>query len=222
MFFSTVSTVTPRKFVENSSSYRMGRNRNKPYDAYNKKTIYQNKNNEGITVELNKSHDFMMFPKIDSVWALRKKLYAHKRYNIIQETDSSYADGRYEMQLTLIDTASTRGILVKNVLKGGLLYEIKAQVDTARAPSRFVHEFFDNFTPFDTLIGKDILSDRVPAFFEALRKNDSIVLNGHKYIDFKEKHADTLQKYIADFAYPDDKKHLQSYLIQELGKLNLS
>ncbi len=219
MFFSTVSTVKPRKFVENSTSYMTGRNRPKPYDAYNKKTIYQNKNNEGITVELNKSHDFMMFPGIDSVWALRKKLYAYKRFNIIKEKDSSYADGHHEMQLTLTDTASTRGLLIKNVLKGGLLYEIKAQVDTIDAPSRFVREFFDNFTLLDTLIGKDILSDRAPAFFEALRKNDSIVLNGYSYIDFKEKHVDTLKHYIANFEYPDDKKHLQSHLIQQLGKL---
>ncbi|MDB4293313.1 TraB/GumN family protein [Maribacter sp.] len=219
MFFSTVSTVKPRKFVENSSSYMTGRNRPKPYNAFNKKTIYQNKNNEAITIELNKSHDFMMFPSIDSVWNLRKKLYAYKRFNIIKEKDSSYADGHHELQLTLTDTASRRGVLIKNVLKGGLLYEIKAQVDTVDAPSRFVTEFFDNFTLLDTLIGKDILADRAPAFFEALRKNDSIVLNGYTYIDFKEKHVDSLKHYIANFKYPDDKKHLQAYLIQKLGKL---
>jgi len=219
MFFSTVSTVKPRKFVENSTSYMTGRNRPKPYNAFNKKTIYQNKNNEAVTVELNKSHDFMMFPDIDSVWSLRKKLYAYKRFNIVKEKDSSYADGRHELQLTLTDTASTRGVLIKNVLRGGLLYEIKAQVDTVDAPSRFVTEFFDNFTLMDTLIGKDILSDRAPAFFEALRKNDSIVLNGYTYIDFKEKHVDSLKYYIANFEFPDDKKHLQAYLIQKLGKL---
>ena len=219
MFFSTVSTVKPRKFVENSTSYMTGRNRPKPYNAFNKKTIYQNKNNEAVTVELNKSHDFMMFPNIDSVWALRKKLYAYKRFNIIKEKDSSYADGHHELQLTLTDTASTRGVLIKNVLKGGLLYEIKSQVDTIEAPSRFVTEFFVNFTLLDTLIGKDILTDRAPAFFEAMRKNDSIVLNGYTYIDFKDKHVDSLKHYIANFEYPDDKKHLQAYLIQQLGKL---
>lgn len=219
MFFSTVSTVKPRKFVENSTSYMTGRNRPKPYNAFNKKTIYQNKNNEAVTVELNKSHDFMMFPGIDSLWALRKKQHAYKRFNIVKEKASSYADGRHELQLTLTDTASSRGVIIKNVLKGGLLYEIKAQVDTVDAPSRFVTEFFDNFTLLDTLIGQDILSDRAPAFFEALRKNDSIVLNGYTYIDFKEKHVDSLKHYIANFVYPDDKKHLQAYLIQKLGKM---
>ena len=219
MFFSTVSTVKPRKFVENSTTYMTGRNKPKSYSAFNKKTIYQNKNNEAVTVELNKAHDFMMFPSIDSVWSLRKKLYAYKRFNIVNEKDSTYADGHHEMQLTLTDTASSRGVMIKNVLKGGLLYEIKAQVDTIEAPSRFVTEFFDNFRLIDTLIGRDIISDSAPAFFEALRQNDSIVLKGYTYVNFKEKDVDSLKHYIADFDYPEDKKHLQAYLIQKLGKL---
>ncbi len=218
LFFSTVSTIIPPKFVENSNLYRTGRNRPKPYDAFVKKTVYQNKNNEAITVELNKSHDFMMFPGIDSVWALRKKLYTQK-FNIIKEKDSTYADGHHELILTLVDTASSRGILIKNVLKGGLLYEIKALVDTLEAPSRFVTAFFDNFKLMDTVIGKDILMDKTPAFFNALRNNDSIVHSGFSYINFQKKHIDSLERYISDFEYPDDKRYVQAYLISKLGQL---
>jgi len=123
------------------------------------------------------------------------------------------------LQLTLTDTASVRGIMIKNIVKGGLIYEIKAQVDTVTKPSRFVTEFFDNFKLIDTLIGKDILADQAPEFFNALRQNDSIVLEGYTYIDFKEKHLDSLKYYVSEFEYPDDKKHLQAYLIQKLGKL---
>lgn len=219
MFFSTVSTVEPRKFVENSTTYMTGRNKPKPYSAYTKKTVYQDKNNEAITVELSKSHDFMMFQNIDSVWTLRKKLYANKKFNIIKAKDSSYADGRHELQLLITDSTTVRGVLVKNILKGGLIYELKTQVDTLDQPSRFVTEFFDNFKLADTLIGKSILADQAPAFFKALRKNDSIVLEGYSYIDFKEKHVDSLKHYISQFEYPDDKKHLQAILIQQLGKL---
>ncbi len=219
LFFRTVSSVQPPKFVENSNLYLNGRNRPKPYSAFNKKTIYQNSNNEAVAVSLNKSHDFMMFPDLDSVWNLRKKLYAHERFHVMDEAKSTRADGAEELMLTLTDTASTRGILIKNVLKGGLLYEIKAQVDTVATPSRFVTAFFENFRLMDTLIGKDILTDKTPQFFDALRKNDSIVLNGYTFIDFKEKHVDSLKHYIANFDYPDDKKHIQAYLIQKLGKL---
>ncbi|TFG78942.1 MAG: TraB/GumN family protein [Flavobacteriales bacterium] len=220
MFFSTLSTVKPPKFVESSKMYLNGRNRPKAYEAYNKKTVYQNKNNEAVTVTLNKSHDFMMFPSIDSVWALRKALYGQQRFLIADEKASSFPDGRYELELTLADSASSRGVLIKNVLKGGLLYEVKAQVDTIGAPSRFVSEFFENFVLFDTIIGNDILSDRTYYFFKALRTNDSIVHTGFNFIQFQKKHIDSLKHYIADFTYPDDKKYLQAYLIQQLGKLD--
>ncbi|NHF60488.1 TraB/GumN family protein [Flavobacteriaceae bacterium TP-CH-4] len=219
MFFTTISPVRPPKFVENSNQYLNGRNRPKSYSPYTKKTIYQNRNNEAITVALNKGHDFMMFPDVDSVWTLRKEQYADKRFTILKEERSSGADGQYQLELILADTASTRGILIKNVLKGGLLYELKAQVDTVEIPSDFVSEFFGNFKVMDTVIGRDLLVDKTPEFFDALRKNDSIVLDGYPFIHFSEKHLDSLKHYIAEFEYPDDKKHIQAHLIQQLGRL---
>ena len=220
LYFSTVSNVNPPKFVENSSGYYSERNKPKPYSAYNKKSIYQNGNDEAITVELNKAHDLLMFPSIDSVWALRKKLYAHKKFNIIGEKAQRSEKGYHELQLTLTDTASTRGILVKNIVKNGLLYEVKAVVDTIAKPSRFVSEFFNNFEPLDTIIGKDILKDKTPEFFKALRKNDSIVMDGYRFVLFNENHIDSLKHYISRFDYPDDKKNIQAHLIQQLGKID--
>ncbi|MGI9550176.1 MAG: TraB/GumN family protein [Aurantibacter sp.] len=220
MLFSTVTNVKPPQFVENSNNYYVGVEKPKKYASYNKKTIYQNKNNEAITVELNKAHDYMMIANIDSLWAMRKKLHAHKKFNVHHEKDTTYADGGHELQLTLIDTASTRGILIKNIIKAGLAYELKAQVDTIDRPSRFVREFFENFTPFDTLVGKSVLEDKTSDFFAALRKNDSIIIDGYNLISFQNKHVDSLKYYIENFDFKDDKKHIQSFLIQKLGKLN--
>ena len=220
MLFSTVTSVKPVEFVENSQNYYTGEDKPKDYNAFNKKTIYQNKNNEAISVSLNKSHDFLMFANIDSVWALRKKIYAKNRFVIFKEKDSTRSKDEYELNLTLTDTASTRGILIKNIVKGGLLYEIKAKVDTVNNPSRFVSEFFENFTPFDTLVGSSILADKTSTFFKALRKNDSIVINGYPFIKFQTEHIDSLKYYIGEFDYPEDKMDIQSHLIQELSKLD--
>ncbi len=219
MLFKTVTTVKPIKFVENSQHYFTGKNKPKNYSAYNKKTIYQNKNNEAVSVTLNKSHDFLMFENIDSVWALRKRLYAKKRFIIAQEKDSTHSNDTYELNLTLTDTASTRGIRIKNIVKGGLLYEVKAKVDTINKASKFVTEFFEHFTPFDTLVGRSILTDKTPLFFEALRKNDSIIIDGYPFIKFQKKHIDSLKYYISTFDYPEDKMDIQSHLIQKLAKL---
>ena len=220
MLFSTISSVKPVKFVENSQNYYNREKKPKRYSAYKKKSVYQNKNNEAITVELNKSHDFLMFRNIDSVWALRKKIYANKRFKIYSEKDRMLSNGVFELNLTLTDTASTRGILIKNIVKDGLLYEVKSKVDTMDTPSRFVTDFFQNFTPFDTVVGKSILTDKTTAFFKALRKNDSIVSDGYSFIKFQKKHIDSLKYYISEFDFPEDKKYIQSYLIQKLAKLD--
>lgn len=220
LYFHTISPVKAPKFVESSQSYFRGRQRTKSYAPYSKKTVYQNKNDEAITVELTKSHDYLMLPGIDSVWALRKKQYAHKKFIIHSEKAYSSPEGYEELQLTLTDTASSRGILIKNVLKGGVLYEVKALVDTIRQPSRFVSEFFENFKPADTLIGRDILADKTSDFFADLRANDSIVLSGYPFLLFDERHIDSLKLYISGFDFPEDKKHIQAHLIQKLGQLD--
>lgn len=221
MHFSTISPVQPNKFVETSLGHYKTRKELKPYHPYSKKTIYQHANNEAILVTLSKSHDYMTFPGIDSVWALRKKQYAGASFNIHQAVAKSQAGGYHELQLTLTDTASSRAVLVKNIVKGGLLYELKANTDTINRPSKFVSEFFDNFRPTDTIIGRDLLADKTPDFFRALRENDSIVMKGYRYLLFDERHADSLMHYVATYDFSGDKEHIQSHMLKELGAMEL-
>lgn len=219
LFFTTVSPVKPSKFVENSNNYYERGKRPKPYSAYTKQTIYQTDNNEAILVNVSKSHDFLMFPHIDSVWSLRKKLYRQKQFNSIREKRVAH-DQYYELDLTLIDTASTRGILIKNIVKGGLLYELKTVIDTSKVSSKFIQEFFEQFAPTDTLIGSSLLDDKVPEFFKALRENDSIVHDGYPFIKFSKKDADSLKYYISEFEYRNSQKYIQAHLIQKLAQLD--
>ena len=219
LFFSTVSPINPPKFAENSNNYYERHKKPKPYSAYTKKSIYQNNNNEAIVVTLNKAHDFLMFPNIDSVWALRRKLYAQNTFNVIRQQRPEYNNKYHEMNLTLVDTGSTKGIMIKNIVKGGLLYEVKALIDTVMPPSKFVTDFFENFTPADTLIGSSILSDKTADFFKAIRQNDSIVLDGYQFLQFYKKHEDSLKYYISEFNFKDNQKYLQAHLIQKLAQM---
>ena len=219
MFFSTISPIDPPKFVENSNNYYERHKKPKPYNAYTKKSVYQDKNNEAILVTVNKAHDFLMFPNIDSVWLLRRKLYRQNTFNIIREERPPYNEKYHELNLTLTDTASTRGILIKNIVKGGLLYEIKALIDTVRPPSKFITDFFNNFTPYDTVVGSSILSDKTSDFFKAIRQNDSIVHDGYTFLKFNKKHADSLKYYISEFDFKDNQKYLQAHIIQKLAEM---
>jgi len=221
MHFSTISPVQPNKFVETSLGHYKTQKELKPYHPYSKKTIYQHANNEAILVTLNKSHDYMTFPGIDSVWALRKKQYAGASFRIHKAEAKSHPGGYHELQLTLTDTASSRAVLVKNVVKGGLLYELKANTDTINPPSKFISGFFDNFRPTDTIIGRDLLADKTPDFFRALRENDSIVMKGYRYLLFDERHADSLMHYVATYDFSGDKEHIQTHMLKELGAMAL-
>ncbi len=219
LYFTTTTTVKPPKFSINNYSYQRGGEKPKKYNSYTKTNVYKNKNGETVSVTLNKSHNFLMLPSIDSVWNLRKKLYVRNNFMVANEKRSVSPKGYQEMQLVLLDTASTRGILVKNISKDGLLYELKALIDTVQKPSEFVSQFFDNFSPTDTIIGRDFLEDKTTEFFSALKKNDSIIINGHRFLHFQEKHIDSLQYYISNFNFKDNQKNIQAYLIQQLGKL---
>ncbi|MET6989651.1 TraB/GumN family protein [Sediminicola arcticus] len=220
LYFTTVTNIAPPKFVENSNNYYTGKNKPKPFSPYVKKTQYQNKNNETITVEVSKAHDFLMFPNIDSVWALRKKLYSNGKFAIYDEKISISPTGYQELNLTLGDTASSTRILIKNISKGGLLYELKTNLDTLGAPSRYITEFYTNFQPTDTLIGRDLMEDKVPDFFRALREKDSISTDGIRFLLFSNKHLDSLMYYISEFNFKEDQKNIQATLIQKMGEID--
>ena len=219
MLFTTVSPVKPKRFVENSHGYFRRQTKPKPYNPFTKKTRYQNRNNETITVELNKSHDYLSFPHIDSLWILRKKKYVKKDFKIIRDTTLTHENGVEELQFIATDSSSSRGILVKNIVKEGVLYELKALTDTLESPSKFISEFYDNFRPLDTLIGKSFVEDKTDEFFTALRKKDSIVFKGYRFPYYNESHIDSLKYYISEFQYDQDTRHIQSYLIQRLGAM---
>lgn len=219
LYFTTKTTVKPPSFSINNYNYRVGGKKPKSYEAYKKTNLYENSNGEVIRVSAHKAHDFLMLPSIDSLWTLRKKIYANDSFIITNEERSVTPDGYNQLQLVLADTASTRGILVRNVSKDGLLYEIKTAVDADEKPSKFVTEFLSNFKPKDTVIGRSFLDDKTADFFAALRNNDSIVLKGYSYINFENKHLDSLEYYIANFKFKEDQKFVQAHLIQQMGKL---
>ncbi|MDC6350508.1 TraB/GumN family protein [Zeaxanthinibacter sp. PT1] len=220
MLFTTVSPVMPKKFVE-ISGQGYTRKKQKDYMPYTKKTVYQYKNNEAITVLLNKSHEFMTIASIDSAWAGRKRRYAKKTFQVSETISRTHPEGHHELQMTLTDTASSRFILVKNVIKGSLLYELKAGGDSLQPLSPFVKEFFDNFRPMDTLVGRELTEDKTNDFFSALRANDSIVLDGYRYLLFTESHADSLMQILSTFEFPEDKAHIRTHLLRQLGRMEL-
>ncbi|MEM9686987.1 MAG: TraB/GumN family protein, partial [Bacteroidota bacterium] len=193
------------------------RKKTKPYEQSEKQTAYTTTYNEKIAVTRKKFHDLQMYEHIDSVWAEIDSSY--KKDFMITNRQKAHSDGVYTYAFRLRDTGSIKYIRVKNILKKGILYELKTIEDTLATPSEFVTRFYDTFTPADTLLGKDVLVDKTSQFFDALERNDSIVLKASRRIKFSEKDTDRLIDILSTYQFPDDRKFIKQDLIKALGKL---
>jgi len=195
----------------------------KPYDRLNKKTIYFSKANEQIYVSRTKFHDLKMYHNIDSLWSeIDNNLKENTEYfdPIITHRKKSFDNNSYFYSFKYKDSLSAKVVSVKNILKEGVLFEIKSLTDSIAKPSTFITNFYNSFKPKDTLLGISIFNDKTEHFFTALKTDDSIVLKTNRMLKFNNKHANKIISLLKSYKFPKNKAHIKSNLIAELGKLN--
>lgn len=224
LYFTVNSPVkTPLPFNQFYDNFK----RKKPYDETVKNTIYTTKANEQIAVKRTKFHDLRMFENVDSLWrkitsipdvsklTILPELQKGKRLKIVNKR--SYSENGYNYHThKLKDSLSAKQILVKYIQKKGVLYELMALTDSINKPSKFLTEFYSSFKPMDTLLGKDIFKDKTDMFFQALKANDSIVLNGYTELSFSDKHTQKIIDVLDNFDFPENKTPIKNYLIRQL------
>ncbi|WP_296383593.1 TraB/GumN family protein [Winogradskyella sp.] len=200
----------------------------KDYEEKSKETVYSTKANEQITVSRRKFHDLQMYHNVDSLWKdLDDKVnYSNRYYKPnkkfkISNRSTSKVDDIYSYRFSYTDSASVKQVLVKNILKEGVLFELKTLVDSISGPSSFVTEFYDSFTPIDTLMGKSVLKDKTRQFFEALRENDSIVLESYNLIKFKKYNSRDIVSVLKDFEFKKERLDIKSHLVDKLIEIDL-
>lgn len=99
----------------------------------------------------------------DSSWIVRK----YKKTNLP-------GNGKiWDMQLS--DTGSSRVIWFKSYYKDGVTFSLTSLTDTLSAPSDFVRQFYESFTPADTLKGLDPFAKKSTLFFDDLQSKDSVI-----------------------------------------------
>ena len=200
----------------------------KDYTEKIKRTTYFTKANEKIMISRKKFHDLQMFHNIDSLWGdLEHKVNYTTRYAKpnklfkISNRSKSKTDSIYTYSFSYADSASAKQVLVKNILKKGVLFELKTLVDSINKPSVFITEFYNSFTPIDTLMGKSVLKDKTKQFFEALRANDSIILESYNRIKFKKQHSKAIVTVLKDFEFEKERLNIKSHLVEQLIKADL-
>lgn len=200
----------------------------KDYEQTLKESVYSTPSNEQIAISRTKFHDLQMFHNIDSLWMdLEEKVNYRSRYyktekafNISNRSASKLGDV-YTYRFTYGDSASAKQVLVKNILKDGVLFELKTLIDSISGPSTFVTEFYNSFTPLDTLLGKSVLQDKTKHFFEALRANDSIVLESYNLVKFKKHNSKDIVSVLRDYEFEKERLNIKSHLVEELIEIDL-
>jgi len=213
----SVLTNTKQPFSSSNNSYGRYRADKKTYDEEIKYITYTSKSNEKIYVRRIKYHDLQMFHNIDSLWNSMEKGYGFNF--VIEDKKFDQKGDEFTSTYVLKDTASAKRVYTKNILKKGVLFGISTLEDSIATPSEFVKNFYETFTPIDTLLGKDVFADKTDIFFNGIKNNDSIVLKSYKKIKFDDKHANTIISILKTHDFPENRENIKNYLITSLGEL---
>ncbi|WP_298893465.1 TraB/GumN family protein [uncultured Psychroserpens sp.] len=203
--------------------------KNKPYEQNIKRNTFTSKSNEEIYVSRTKFHDLEMHENIDSLWnRINRKKYAYNYYNKGRKKLTVHDEKRYTKNGNNVytfkyrDSLSSKEIWIKYIQKKGTLFKLSTLKDSIAKPSKFVTEFYESFTPMDSLLGEDIFADKTARFFEALKANDSIVFKGYTKINFNKSHASAIKDIIENHDFPEDKENIKTNLVGQLIRIDQS
>ncbi|MGH1387303.1 TraB/GumN family protein [Kordia sp.] len=212
----SVLTNTKQPTASRSYGSRYDSNK-KAYDQEKKYITYTSKSNEKVLVRRIKYHDLQMFHNIDSLWNSIERFYEYSF--VIEDKKHEQKDDVYYSTYVLKDTASAKRVYRKNILKKGVLFSLSTLEDSIAERSEFVENFYETFTPVDTLLGKNVFVDKTDIFFDGIKNNDSIVLKSYAKIKFKDKHANPIIAILKEHEFPEDRENIKNYLITSLGRL---
>ena len=109
----------------------------KDYEEKTKSTTYSTKANEQIEITRTKFHDLQMFHNIDSLWQdVERKANGATRYYTprkkfrIFNRSKAKKDDIYSYSFKYTDSNSAKQVMVKNILKKGVLFELKTLIDS--------------------------------------------------------------------------------------------
>lgn len=222
LHFTVLTNTKP--VVSRYNNYN--RKKQKDYQAETKQASYYSKANEQVFVSRTKFHDLQMYSNIDSLWQEMEDSKL-SRYDLddvkplqIRNKKKNKKNDTYTYSYTLTHSLSAKSIRVKHILKKGVLFTIKSLNDSITKPSPFISNFYQTLNPIDTIMGETVFKDKTERFFEALKKDDSIVMNIYDLIKFNKSHTHTIMDLVKNFEFPENKENIKTNLISELISFN--
>lgn len=127
---------------------------------------------ECVEVDAIRFSKYTCYNNSDTFWTKRFNRYTFNNDLVLKNKKLVVKPGREEGYATYTDTNTNQVISMRMILKGEVLYVIRANTDSTRQYGKFVREFFRTFEPTDTLIGKSIYTSKASDFFTDLYSKD--------------------------------------------------
>jgi len=137
------------------------------------KFYYSPSSNEYVNITLEKYNDYDFRDKKE----VEKKIAENYRNNttmLLTHAKAEEKNGLYKYTCVLKDTATVRAIDVRIFVKNGLMHLLTAPFDTTIGHHGWLKGFLDSFTPLDTVVGKDIFSNKFASLLADLSGNDTV------------------------------------------------
>ncbi len=138
------------------------------------KFYYSPSSNEyvNITYEKYNDYDYRDSKELDEKIG---KIISSSTSLFVTHKSSSYKDGFYKYNCILKDTATSRAIDMRVFIRNGLMHEISTAYDTTIGVKGWAKDFMDSFTPFDSVIGKNIFENKFTTLLNDLASSDTLV-----------------------------------------------
>jgi uncharacterized protein YbaP (TraB family) len=144
--------------------------------AFRSKIIQNDTTGEKIYVSFSKTGRYYYSTDSSYLTGRRAVYYMGDSTWIVRLRKKTDGPGNMRITETIItDTGSSRTIWNKSFYKDGIRFTLTSLSDTLTGPSQFVKDFYETFTPADTLKGLNPFVKKSNLFFDDFLSKDSVV-----------------------------------------------
>ncbi len=165
------------------------------------KNYYSYSSSERIKIDYTKYNDYDFIPENDFWKKQLKNILFNTSLKVSRKQQSSEKNTR-TLELLLTDTASSRGIQYKGILKDGILFELYAPLDTIMGMQGWLKDFYASFKPKDTVLSKPIFENKIQLLLTDLMSKDSTIKsraeNSLENLAFCKEYSDAIIAFITD------------------------
>ena len=194
-------------------------------DDYKTRIIKNDSTGEAIFVSFSRTSRYEYVDSVEFGKDRQKRLRGYDSTWLVRSQKTFVLpNGMSGIQSLISDTNSSRAILSKIIYRDGLSYRLVTEIDTLSQPSSFVQNFFESFTPADTLRIINPYTKKSKIFFEDFFSNDSLArkraIGAIWEIDLDSTDLPLLTKAIHSFTW-NEKKYLERKVlfINKLGEI---